>query len=394
MKDWKNIAVLPGLVLAVSLIAVSTTALMMTGFYQRTQFHTLEAVCQGMIKDQPDMAQTVSAVLKEYKNHPEPVSSAGLLAALGFRPSDFLSSAQINSMISAAAGFAFGCALFFFTFWYLRRRETLRIRTLADYLEKVNTGKPALLSIAGEDEFSKLQDEIYKTVTMLYQTRDSALEARNNYAENLSNIAHQLGTPISAISLISQMMKVHSSGEYPDQIEKQLSRLTHLEEALLLLSRIDAGTLVLDKSEIDVFTVLMLAADNLQELSCRYGVSIAIPESGSMAVTADLEWTMEAMMNLIKNCIEYTPAGGTVHCSYGTNPLYTEILIRDEGPGFEKEDLSHLFERFYRGRNAGKNGIGIGLSLAKEIIERQNGTIRAKNLPNGGACFEIRFYCH
>lgn len=394
MKDWKNIAVLPGLVLAVSLIAVSTTALMMTGFYQRTQFHTLEAVCQGMIKDQPDMAQTVSAVLKEYKNHPEPVNSAGLLAALGFRPSDFLSSAQINSMIFAAAGFAFGGALFLFTFWYLRRWETLRIRTLADYLEKVNTGKPALLSIAGEDEFSKLQDEIYKTVTMLYQTRDSALEARNNYAENLSNIAHQLGTPISAISLTSQMMKVHPSGEYPDQIEKQLSRLTHLEEALLLLSRIDAGTLVLDKSEIDVFTVLMLAADNLQELSCRYGVSIAIPESGSMAVTADLEWTMEAMMNLIKNCIEYTPAGGTVHCSYGTNPLYTEILIRDEGPGFEKEDLSHLFERFYRGRNSGKNGIGIGLSLAKEIIERQNGTIRAKNLPNGGACFEIRFYCH
>ena len=98
-------------------------------------------------------------------------------------------------------------------------------------------------------------------------------------------------------------------------------------------------------------------------------------------------------MNLMKNCAEHN-AGGCVHCFYGQNPLYTEILIRDEGAGFAGEDLPHLFERFYRGKDAGEGGIGIGLALAKEIIERQNGTIRAKNPPEGGACFEIRFYRH
>ena len=112
-----------------------------------------------------------------------------------------------------------------------------------------------------------------------------------------------------------------------------------------------------------------------------------------MAVTVDLDWTMEAIINLMKNCMEHNK-GGVITSTYGQNPLYTEIVIRDEGEGFAKEDMAHLFERFYRGKNAGEGGIGIGLALAKEIIERQNGTIRAKNLPEGGACFEIRFYSH
>ncbi|MDE7233179.1 MAG: sensor histidine kinase, partial [Lachnospiraceae bacterium] len=140
-----------------------------------------------------------------------------------------------------------------------------------------------------------------------------------------------------------------------------------------------------------VFTVLMLAADNLQELFAQTDTSVVIPELGEIAITADLDWTMEAVMNLMKNCMEHN-AGGTVHCSYGQNPLYTEILIWDEGEGFARADLPHLFERFYRGENAGEGGIGIGLALAKEIVERQNGTIRAKNLAEGGACFEIHFY--
>ena len=159
------------------------------------------------------------------------------------------------------------------------------------------------------------------------------------------------------------------------------------------MSRIDAGTIFLQKKEIDVFTVLVLAADNLQELFTGSGTSVDIPELGEMMITADLDWTMEAIMNLMKNCMEHSD-GGTVRCSYAQNPLYTEILIWDDGEGFAKEDLPHLFERFYRGQNAGEGGIGIGLALAKEMIERQNGTIRAKNRPGGGALFEIRFYSH
>ena len=264
---------------------------------------------------------------------------------------------------------------------------------MAEYPDQVNNGKAVILSTSGEDDFSKLEDEIYKTVTFLYQTKDLAVQAKNDFAENLSNIAHQIKTPITAISLSVQMMRQDSGSRHLEQVEKQLLRLTHLEEALLVLSRLDAGTLLLQKNEVDVFTLLVLAADNLQELFADAGVFVDIPELGGMMMIADPDWTMEAMMNLMKNCMEHSP-GGTIHCFYAQNPLYTEIRIWDDGEGFAKEDIPHLFERFYRGQNAGEGGIGLGLSLAKEIVERQNGTIRARNKPDGGALFEIHFYSH
>ena len=296
-------------------------------------------------------------------------------------------------MIGIAAGS--GMFSIWLLIWYLcrARKEKERIVGLTDYLEKVNTGQEGVLLTTGEDAVSRLQDEIYKTVTELYQTREAALKARQSLAENMDHIAHQINTPITSLSLSVQMMSEAPSSEHLKEIRKQISRLTYLEESLLLLSRIDAGTLFFNKKEVDVFTVLTLAADNLQELFKKADVSVQKPELGEMLILADMDWTMEAVMNLMKNCMEHSP-GGTVHCSYAQNPLYTEILIWDDGEGFAKEDIPHLFERFYRGQNAPHGGIGIGLSLSKAIIESQNGTISAKNLSDGGACFEIRFYCH
>ena len=293
----------------------------------------------------------------------------------------------------AALGFLAGGILFLSYFWYLQKRLSTRIQTLTDYLEKINTGSQGLLLNSCEDEFSRLQDEIYKTVTTLYQTRDAALMARNNFAENLSNIAHQLKTPITSISLTVQMMKEHL-GDSVMKIERQINRLIHLEEALLVLSRIDAGTLTLERKPTDVFTILTLASDNLDELFTQKGVLIDVPEMGEIDVFVDLDWTMEAFMNLMKNCIEAAKTETIVHCSYEKNALYVQIRIWDEGEGFAKEDIPYLFQRFYRGRTSKDTGIGIGLSLSKAIIEMQNGIIRAFNLPDGGACFEIRFYSH
>jgi len=316
-----------------------------------------------------------------------------VLASFGYHSSDFSALNFRQNLLFVLAGYVIGIFLFVVTFLWRNKVESRRIYTLIDYLEQVNSGKAAILSVNGEDDFSKLEDEIYKTVTSLYQTKDVAVQAKNDFAENLSNIAHQIKTPITAISLSVQTMQKKYSENKLEQIQKQLNRLTHLEEALLVLSRLDAGILAFQKEKTDIFTILVLAADNLQELFAKSGTSIEIPELGEMEIIADLDWTMEAIINLMKNCMEHH-LGGTIHCFYGQNPLYTEILIWDEGDGFSKEDIPHLFERFYRGQNACEGGIGIGLALSKEIIERQNGIIRAKNMPSGGACFEIRFYSH
>ena len=394
MSGQKYIRITFGLVLSASLIAAVVSVLLVSCHYSRLQFALLNVICGEVIEREPETKNIIYAVLKEYTGgNTDGAAQEDVLSALGYRSSDFSGDASRQNMLFAAAGFLAGILLFLFTFLYRNQMEAARLRALAEYLEQASTGKAPILSASGEDDFSKLEDEIYKTVTFLYQTKDEAVQAKNDFAENLSNIAHQIKTPITAISLSVQMMKQNMDNKHLRQVEKQLTRLAHMEEALLVLSRIDAGTLHLQRDEVDVFTLLVLAADNLQELLISSRTSVEIPELGEMPVTVDLDWTMEAVMNLMKNCMEHSP-GGTVHCSYAQNPLYTEILIWDDGEGFAKEDIPHLFERFYRGQNAGEGGTGIGLALSKELIERQNGTIRAKNKPDGGALFEIRFYSH
>lgn len=162
--------------------------------------------------------------------------------------------------------------------FFRKKRERRRIRMLTEYLEEVNIGGGGILPLTGEDDLSGLQDEIYKTVTELYQTREAALSAKINFAENLYNIAHQIKTPITSASLALQMARGAMPAEYYEQIRLQLSRLTHLEESLLLLSRIDAGTLVLEKREVDIFTLLELSADHLREISERAEVFVEIPK--------------------------------------------------------------------------------------------------------------------
>lgn len=454
MSGRRNIIATLGSVLSVSLIASIISVMLVSFHYSRLQFNFLNTICGKIVEQEPETEEVISAVLKDYICEDASdilmeddgllthgVNEDTFLPALGYRISDFSNPSHRQIILFVLIGLLTSVSLFVFTFLYRNKTEAAQIQALTDYLEQVNTGKAAVLCAAGEDDFSKLEDEIYKTVTFLYHTRDAAVQAKDDFAQNLSNIAHQIKTPITAISLSVQMMK-HNSGSHssPDpackaahtaghsaeaasrpgnynpalavhtlnppaeisrqqenqdlkQIEKQILRLTHLEEALLVLSQIDAGTLLLQENETDVFTLLVLAADNLQELLAASETSIEIPELGEMMVIVNLDWTMEAVMNLMKNCMEHNPKG-TIHCSYAQNPLYTRILIWDEGEGFAREDIPHLFERFYRGKNAGEGGIGIGLALAKEIIERQNGTIRAVNRPEGGALFEVRFYTH
>lgn len=394
MSGQKNSFIILGFVLSISLIAAAISAMFVSHYYQKLQFNLLNVICGKVVEQNPEAKKIISVALKEYTSGNIVVKVENhILSTLGYHISDFSALSYKQNILFVTISFFVGVFLFLSTFLYRNKIEAIRIRALAEYLEQVNIGKAVILSTSGEDEFSKLEDEIYKTVTFLYQTKEAAVQARNDFAENLSNIAHQIKTPITSISLSIQMMKQGFNSNYLEQVEKQLLRLTYLEEALLVLSRIDAGTLFLQKNEVDVFTILVLAADNLQELLKSSGTSIDIPELGGIRIVADLDWTMEAIMNLMKNCMEYSN-GGTIYCSYAQNSLYTEILIWDNGEGFIKEDIPHLFERFYRGQNSNKEGIGIGLALSKEIIERQNGTIRAKNRVGGGACFEIRFYSH
>ena len=207
MSGRKNVVIIVGFVAAVSLISSAVTAMLVSCHYSRLQFDLVNVICGEILEQEPRMKNIVSAALKEYTSgNVDGVAVKDVLSVLGYRISDFSDSAITYPIIFAITGFLTGSLLLAVTFVFRNKTETKRIEELSDYLEQVNIGKAVVLSASGEDNFSKLEDEIYKTVTFLYQTKDAAVQAKNDFAENLSNIAHQIKTPITAISLSLQTL--------------------------------------------------------------------------------------------------------------------------------------------------------------------------------------------
>lgn len=278
--------------------------------------------------------------------------------------------------------------------WWDRRRRRERIEGLTRYLEAINLGRESALPRL-EDEFSLLEDELYKTVGELRQSKEKAAAERQTMADNLAHIAHQVKTPITSMSMMTELLAEGQSEEqrgYTLRLSAQLSRLARLADSLLTLSRLDAGALVLARREVDLYALLCAAAEPVEELLETRGQSLVIGEDRELTVFVDMSWSSEALLNLIKNCSEHSPPGGAITIDYSRNPLYTEIVIEDDGPGFDPADLPYLFRRFYRGKTACKESIGIGLALARSIVEAQDGTLHAENRHPHGARFVVRFY--
>lgn len=273
-------------------------------------------------------------------------------------------------------------------------RLLTRINGLTQYLESINLGKDPVLT-RHEDIFSHLEDEIYKTVTELRLSRNAACKDKQMLADNLADISHQLKTPLTSMSLMAQLLSEQGRQEqqpYLDRLNHQIVRLSHLTSSLLTLSRLDAGAIQMYPQKVGVYELLTQAVEPIEELARERGVELFIQSQPEEELWADNSWTVEALLNIIKNCVEHTPSGGEVRVSYEHNPLYLQIIIQDTGPGFDSRDIPHLFQRFYRGKGAAKDSIGIGLALAHSILEKQGGMLRADNLPEGGARFTVKLY--
>lgn len=381
------------MIVAVYVAGIGLALFLLEHWYSQAQYNQLSHVFQLLVETNPEVEPSLLTALKQVQAGILPdMETREFLSGYGYHSSDFLINGKRYFWIFLMGISVFGAILFLPLYCVIKRQKRMRIQELTSFLEALNVNGIETIVQTKEDEFSLLQDEIQKTVTALHQTKELAVRAKDGYAKNLANIAHQLKTPITAASVSLQLWKEQDASVYVEQMQRQIERLHTLEEALLMLSRIDSGTLTLQPACLDVYTVLSLAADSLNDLLAQKNVTVSIPEHGCVTITGDMDWTIEAVMNLMKNCMEHSPVNGTITCDYSTNPLYTQISIWDEGEGFAREDIPHLFERFYRGKQVSRGGIGIGLSLSKSIFEMQNGTITARNMPEGGACFEIRMY--
>ena len=175
------------------------------------------------------------------------------------------------------------------------------------------------------------------------------------------------------------------------ETEELLVQMDWLLTSLLKLSRLDAGVVVFQCQQVDVREMISAAVRPLAISMELRDIDLTVDMPEGMVIEGDGGWLSEAVQNIIKNCMESAGEKGTIQIYCADNPLFAQITIRDSGKGFEKEDLLHLFDRFYRGKSENAAGYGIGLALCKTILTRQGGAITAKNHPKGGAVFIIRF---
>lgn len=308
--------------------------------------------------------------------------------------------------VTAAAGF-FICpaagtlslataAAFIIAFFLFTGRRYKRIAQISDEIDRVlHNAEHLYISESEEGELSILQSEITKMTLCIREQNDILKKEKERLADSLADIAHQLRTPLTSLDLILSLL-----AKDPDKTQRKklireaeglLTRIDWLITALLKLSRLDAGIIVFQKEPIHVNQLLKTALDPLAIPMELHGTSLQIRVPEGVQITGDPIWLSEALQNILKNCMENAGEGGRIEISCKDTLLFTEISILDSGPGFEKEDLRFLFDRFYRGKASSTAGYGIGLALCKTIITRQGGTITANNHPEGGAVFSVRF---
>lgn len=285
------------------------------------------------------------------------------------------------------------CSLCAFLFTCRRYRALAKMSRDIDRL--LHGNEQIDLSIYDEGELSVLQSELHKMTVRLREQADR-LEKDKRYLSNaIADISHQLRTPLTSANLLctllaQQELTPERKRILLNDLTALLRRIDWLISALLKMSRLDSGTAEFKSERISVREVIRKAAEPLDVPMDLRGLRFTC-EIGEETFIGDLAWTAEAMGNILKNCMEHTPENGVISVRASENALYTEIVIRDTGEGFCSEDLPHLFERFYKGKNASENSIGIGLALSRMIVSAENGTVKAENTQQG-AMFTVRFY--
>ena len=283
-------------------------------------------------------------------------------------------------------------------FFEYNHSESKKINEITKYIEEINRGNYKLNKEENtEDELSILKNELYKITIMLKEVAENSQKDKTTLKDSLSDISHQIKTPITSILIMldnilsDENMPEDIKKDFIKDIKREIINIKFLVESILKLSKIDSNSIKFIKKEVFIKDIINEAVKNVSMLSELKNIEIIVSGDDSIKTICDLKWQVEAITNILKNCIEHSYENRKIYINYNQNNMYTELKIEDNGTGIDAKDLPHIFERFYKGKNSSSDSVGIGLALSKSIIESNNGYIQVDSKLNKGTTFIIKY---
>lgn len=368
--------------------------------YRAQSDRQLAALIGSLIEEYPELDEAeILALLQNERNAPE---GEAFLEKYGYYGNMFYSAASgrfaraaFACVLAGSAGTFLCCGGVKLLHDRARRRE---IEDLTDYLKQIGRGADTLkIGENDEGELSKLRNEIYKLTVLLRETAAESEKHSRALSTSLADISHQIRTPLTAANVLldnvaaSPDMPAATWAEFISEARGRLRLISDLCVTLLQLSKFDSGTVELHPAQITARQVIDAALGNLSVLMDIRNVSPVCRGDLDAVFTADLRWQTEAITNILKNAVEHSPENSEILIEAENSGLFLSVRITDRGEGIDKEDLPHIFDRFYKAKNAGQDSFGVGLSLAKAVIEKDNGTLRAVSEKGKGSAFTASY---
>lgn len=358
----------------------------------------IDNIISQVIEKYPDI--TEEDVLEILKNNETPESS--VLEKYGYTPDiSYIKTLgeqiETNKKQNIALVIIFGTVSLGIYLIYVITQEK-KIDEINEYIKQINN-KNYILKIEENDngELSKLRNELYKTTVLLKETAEISEKEKENLSTAIADISHQLKTPLTSIRIMLDNiqddpdMEKEVREDFLIEISKQIDWISSLVVALLKIAKFDAGTIKMENNEINAKNLIDNIVSNLAILMELKNIEIITNVDEKATFIADYKWQQEALTNILKNAIEHSKHNSRIYITVENTNLFLKIIIKDEGSGIDKEDLKHIFQRFYKTKNSSENSIGIGLPLAKAIIEQSNGYIKVETKYGEGTSFEVKY---
>lgn len=398
------------LIIPMIILTIATITLITIQTYNQYKKVTITAnkkiaeIIGTIIKEEPEIdTRTIIETLNSKQDTEEYQKGQTELAKYGININEANSIITVqnqmkqNMILNIILIIVFSILWMIIIFEYLKRRDK-KINQITQYINEIKNKKYELdINENSEDELSNLKNELYKITVMLKEESEISKKDKENLKMSVEDISHQLKTPLTSITIMLDNLKDNSNMDentkqkFIFEISKQIDWINWLVISMLKLSKLDANVVQFYEEKINLKKFIDEIVKNLEIPIEIKNQQIVIEGNEKASFIGDYKWQQEAVTNIIKNCIEHNKDNGKVYIRYEENTLFTKITIKDEGEGISKEDLKHIFERFYKGQNSSENSVGIGLALAKNIIEKNKGMISCKSELDKGTEFVIKY---